>query len=254
MNRISTLIFLFILTFCPLINFSLADDIQDKKLFVSITDVIPDIQLDIRYFQDYNFVGEKIDGYKKPKCFLTKKAVKALKKVQDELRTHSMSLLIYDCYRPQMAVDHFVRWAKDLNDIRMKKQFYPELKKNSLFKGYIAKKSGHTRGSTVDLSIIAPPVSKSYNNSEKKSQYQECDCSREKRYNDESLDMGTGFDCFSELSHTINKNFTKEQMKNRLLLKTVMEKHGFKNYRREWWHFSLKGEPFPKRYFKFSVE
>ncbi|MCP3925670.1 MAG: M15 family metallopeptidase [Desulfobacterales bacterium] len=244
----NTLLIIFVLF---IQSFVYATD-QDKSSFVSITDMIPDVVLDIRYFTEYNFVGEKIDGYKAPKCLLSKKAANALKKVQDELRKKGLSLLIYDCYRPQQAVDHFVRWAEDLDNDKMQEQFYPGLKKKSLFVlGYIAKKSGHSRGSSIDLSITKIPFKAKKNS---RTDYRECDCNQDKRHIDGSLDMGTGYDCFNTLSHTLNSKIETEQMNNRLLLKKVMEKHGFRNYSKEWWHFSLKNEPYRKRYFNFQVE
>jgi D-alanyl-D-alanine dipeptidase len=164
-----------------------------------------------------------------------------------------MSLKIYDCYRPQRAVDHFVRWAKDIGDMRMKAEFYPDVDKKVLFKdGYIAEKSGHSRGSTVDLTIVRLPVPK-------QAEYtpgqplKDCRLPEGKRFKDNGIDMGSGFDCFDPLSHTANPKAGSEQQKNRLLLKSIMEKNGFKNYENEWWHYTLKDEPFPKRYFDFPI-
>lgn len=222
--------------------------------FVDIKDVEPSIIVEMRYFTPHNFVGEKIRGYETPKCLLTKEAAKALADAQAELKSFSLSFKIYDCYRPQRAVDHFVEWAKDLNNTKMKKEFYPTVEKSSLFSsGYIASKSGHSRGSTVDLTIIPMPRPKE---AEYKSgdPLHECYLPEGRRFKDAGIDMGTGFDCFSELSHTTNPKIGLKQRINRMLLKTIMEKHGFVNYDKEWWHYTLKDEPFPKTFFDFPIE
>ena len=193
-------------------------------LFTNINTSLPSIHYDMRYTTDNNFIGKPIDGYKEPICYLTNETAPALKKVQKALQKQGRSLRIFDCFRPQRAVDHFVRWAKDLNDTKMKKHYYPNVKKSDLFKdGYIAAKSGHSRGSTLDLTI-------------------------------DGLDMGTPFDYFDPRSHTNAKSVTKKQHKNRMFLKKVMEENGFKNYAEEWWHYTLKGEPFKEHYFDFVIE
>lgn len=222
--------------------------------FVEVKTAIPSLQLDIRYAGPHNFVGERIDGYSAPKCILTKKAATALAQVQRELAPFSLSLKVYDGYRPQRAVDHFVRWAKNIGDTRTKREFYPTLEKRDLFKDdYIAAKSGHSRGSTVDLTIVTLPVSEqaAWRPGEK---LEACYSPVEVRFRDNGLDMGTGFDCFHELSHTENGKVGQQQRINRLLLKTIMEKHGFKNYEKEWWHFTLRDEPFSETYFDFVIE
>jgi zinc D-Ala-D-Ala dipeptidase len=222
--------------------------------FVDVQKVIPSIILDIRYFDSHNFVGNKIEGYNAPKCFLTEKAAVALSKIQEELKGFSLSLKVYDCYRPQRAVNHFVRWAKDINDTKTKEEFYPTIDKKNLFKdGYIAAKSSHSRGSTVDLTIVPLPVPEEevYIPGQK---LKSCFVSVDKRFKDNSIDMGTGFDCFHELSHPENINIGLQQRINRLLLKTIMEKQGFKNYDKEWWHFTLKDEPVPNTYFDFIID
>ncbi|MFA6567387.1 MAG: M15 family metallopeptidase [Victivallales bacterium] len=197
--------------------------------FVYLDKVIPGIVLEMRYASGNNFTGRAVDGYEAPKCILTKQAAEALKNVQEELNRYSMSLKIFDAYRPQRAVDDFVRWFKDLSDIRMKSKYYPDIPKEQLFRmGYISLKSAHSRGSTVDLTVVMLP------------QKQE-------------LSMGGGFDLFGELSNTECKNIKPFQKVNRLLLKSVMEKHGFVNYKMEWWHYTFKGEPFPDTYFNFPV-
>jgi len=221
--------------------------------FVYLRDTAPDIAHDIRYFNYHNFVGRPVDGYEKAECILTAQAAQALKKVQAELVPMGLGLKVYDCYRPQKAVDHFSRWAGDFQDTKTKGEFYPDEPKETLFKrGYIAHKSGHSRGGTVDLTII--PLGSTpkeifipYEN------LRRCDAPYEKRFGDNSVDMGTGFDCFSGLSATENPSITGTAMQNRLLLKRVMEKHGFYNYEKEWWHYTLKNEPFGKTYFSFPV-
>jgi D-alanyl-D-alanine dipeptidase len=229
-----------------------ADKIPDG--FVDIQKVIPEIVLDIRYYSVHNFVGERVDGYLAPKCFLTKEAAEALSKVQNDMEPFSLSLKIYDCYRPQRAVNHFARWATEIENTKTMKEFYPTVDKHNLFKdGYIADKSGHSRGSTLDLTIVPlpVPVQPQYTPGQ---ELHECYLPAAKRFADNSIDMGTGFDCFHELSHTANSNISHQQKINRLLLKSLMEKHGFKNYDMEWWHFTLKNEPYPDTYFDFPIE
>jgi D-alanyl-D-alanine dipeptidase len=252
-------LFLSIATFLILIypSFSASQEILKTNLtegFVDVKEVIPSIVLDIRYYTSHNFIGEPIDGYKADKCILTKEAAGALKKVQNELRASSLSLKVYDCYRPQRAVNHFVKWAKDISDTRMKKEFYPTIDKKNLFKdGFIASKSGHSRGSTVDLTIVPIPIPKQEQYTVGQ-QLRECYLPAKKRFKDNSIDMGTGFDCFHELSHTETKQIGAKQQANRQLLKEIMTKYGFKNYSKEWWHYTLKNEPFPKTYFDFVIE
>ena len=221
--------------------------------FVEIRQVIPDIALDLRYHTNHNFLATPVDGYQSEKCYITKAAADSLAKVQAELKKFNLSLKIYDAYRPQRAADHFVRWAKELADTLTKKEFYPTVDKSRLFvDGFIAEKSGHSRGSTVDLTIVPIPLPSQpefdINN--------QCECYKplDQRFKDNSLDIGTGFDCFSELSHTENPNLTPQQRANRLLLKSLMEKYGFKNLAEEWWHFTLRNEPYPSTYFDFIIE
>lgn len=221
--------------------------------FIEIREVIPDIILDLRYLTKHNFLGVPVDGYKSEKCYLTIAAADSLLKVQQELKRFGFSLKIYDAYRPQKAVDHFVEWAKDFADTITKKEFYPTIDKSRLFiDGYIAEKSGHSRGSTIDLTIVPLPLPYQpefeMNN--------QCKCYRpiDERFRDNSIDMGTGFDCFNELSHTENPSLSYQQRANRLLLVSLMEKYGFKNLSEEWWHFTLKNEPFPETYFDFNIE
>ncbi len=210
--------------------------------FVNITDVVPDAILEIRYFGTYNFVGTRIDGYEQPTALLTRQAADSLKAVSDDLKTQGYRLKIYDAYRPQKGVDHFVRWGKDLADTLMKPYFYPNESKDSLFiKDYIATRSGHSRGSTLDLTIF--------------------DMRTEKE-----VDMGGTFDWFGRESHPDycgnpetgeytgeNGTLTAQQFENRMILRRAMLAHGFKPYDCEWWHFTLKDEPYPDTYFAFPV-
>lgn len=222
--------------------------------FIDVQKVIPGMIMDMRYAGPHNFLGEIVDGYLAPKCYLTKEAATALARVQKELEPYALSLKIYDCYRPQRAVNHFVRWAKEIENTKTMKEFYPTIDKRNLFKdGYIAERSGHSRGSTVDLTLVpfpAPPQPDYVNGQP----LFECYLPAEKRFSDNSIDMATGFDCFHELSHTANAKVSTPQKINRLLLKSVMEKHGFKNYDLEWWHYTLKNEPYPDTYFDFVIE
>jgi D-alanyl-D-alanine dipeptidase len=215
---------------------------------VALKDIDPTIVQDIRYATIHNFIGRPIKGYSSPHCLLTRDAAVALSKVQSELKAKSLSLKVYDCYRPQRAVDDFVAWAKDLSDVKMKKEFYPKVDKSKLFKdGYIAEKSGHSRGSTVDLTIVPlpPPSEAVYKEGQK---LKPCTFVQGSRFADGSVDMGTGYDCFDPLAHTENPSISATQKWNRHLLKSTMEKYGFKNLDEEWWHFTLKNEPFPDRY------
>ncbi|WOD42573.1 M15 family metallopeptidase [Hwangdonia lutea] len=198
--------------------------------FTYVKDVITDLDVELRYNTANNFLGKPVDGYHSNKLILTTQTAQALKLVQEELQNKNLCLKVYDGYRPQEAVNHFVRWAKVLNDTINKSDFYPNVKKRNLFKaGYIASKSGHSRGSTVDLTIIDGNTGK-------------------------PLDMGSPYDFFGQESWVDYKGITKKQKENRQLLQTVMLKHGFRNYSKEWWHFTLRYEPFPKTYFDFPIE
>mgnify|MGYP000315238912 CR=1 FL=1 len=200
------------------------------KGFVYLNKVDPSIQLDLRYITDNNFIGNPIDGYQKHVVITTLPTAKALLKVQTELLKDSLSLKIFDAYRPQQAVDQFIKWAKKLNDTLKKSQFYPNVKKSELFKkGYIATKSSHTRGSTVDVTIVDLKKGK-------------------------ALDMGSSFDFFGEISHPFSPKINALQKKNRMMLRAVMVKYNFTPYNKEWWHFTLKGEIFTDTYFNFLVE
>ena len=252
-SKIMIVLLIFVSSCCPLTPYKAdADKIPDG--FTDIQKVIPDVLMDIRYYGPHNFLGEKVDGYLAPKCYLTKEAAQALAGIQKDLQPYSLTLKIYDCYRPQRAVNHFVRWATEIENTKTMKEFYPTVDKQNLFKdGYIADRSSHSRGSTVDLTIVPLPAP-SQAEYVPGQQLFECYLPAEKRFADNSIDMGTGFDCFHELSHTANTNITSQQKINRLVLKSLMEKHGFKNYDMEWWHYTLKNEPYPDTYFDFVIE
>ncbi|MGW0520872.1 M15 family metallopeptidase [Crossiella sp. NPDC003009] len=221
--------------------------------FVVLSDVDPTIRHDIRYFGRHNFVGDRIDGYRRPLCVLTRQAATALRTAQRALLRQGYTLKVYDCYRPQRAVDHFVRWAKDLADERMKAEFYPNVAKDRLFAdGYIAEKSGHSRGSTVDLTLVKLPVraQRPYRPGEPLTP---CFAPVGTRFPDNTVDMGTGYDCFDPLSHTDNPAITGPARVHRDLLRGTLASAGFRNLAEEWWHFTLNDEPFPGTYFDFPV-
>ncbi|NUU62240.1 M15 family metallopeptidase [Paenibacillus sp. JW14] len=198
--------------------------------FAYLDEIIPSAQYEIRYYSSNNFVGQRIDGYKAPLAIMSKPAANALKTVSDNLARQGYILRIYDTYRPQKAVNHFIRWSKDASDIQMKAQYYPALDKKNLFKlGFIASKSGHSRGSTVDLTLAYLK-------------------------NGAVVDMGSPYDFFGPISYYDSKLISKSQMANRKILKDAMMKEGFQPYSKEWWHFTLKKEPYPGKYFDFDVE
>ncbi|GHJ96664.1 D-alanyl-D-alanine dipeptidase [Streptomyces sp. NE5-10] len=221
--------------------------------FVALDAVDRTILQEMRYTTAHNFVGEPIDGYRQPLCVLTRPAAEALRRAQTRLLARGYTLKVYDCYRPQRAVDHFVRWAEDLADERMKAEFYPLVAKERLFAdGYIAEKSGHSRGSTVDLTVVRLPAARTraYVPGE---ELTSCSGPYEERFPDSSVDMGTGYDCFDTLSHTEDPRITGVQRANRQLLKGALEAEGFVNLPEEWWHFTFKPEPFPATFFDFPV-
>lgn len=218
----------------------------DTSGFVSIADIIPDAILDIRYFSDYNFVGTRIDGYEQPLALLSREAAAALVEVADRLRSEGYRLKIYDAYRPQRSVDHFARWAVDISATKMRHFFYPDVDKRNLFSlGYICSQSSHTRGSTVDLTLVDA--------------------------NGEDVDMGTLFDFFGPESHpdhcgdpetgkysgetnSLRNPITARQFANRMMLRNAMLSHGFAPFDSEWWHFTLRNEPYPNTYFNFPIK
>lgn len=202
----------------------------DASGFVLVSDIIPDAVLDIRYYTTFNFLGERVDGYEEPVALMTKEAALALKAASDEAITKGYRLKIFDAYRPQCAVDHFVRWADKLREKSMKDYFYPEIDKKQLFEeGFVALKSGHSRGSTVDLTLMEMAAQT-------------------------DLDMGGTFDYFGSLSWSENTEaITEQQAANRKLLRDIMTSHGFHPLAEEWWHFTLDNEPYPDTYFTFPV-
>ena len=222
---------------------------DDRSQFVALAEAIPDAILEIRYYGTYNFVGERIDGYEEPVALITRQAAECLRAVSNDVKAQGYRLKIYDAYRPQKGVDHFVRWAANIPDTLMKNYFYPDLDKSVLFdQEYIMAKSGHSRGSTVDLTLF--------------------DMATEKE-----LDMGGTFDWFGPESHPdfcgnpetgeytgdnskspAGRSITAEQFHNRMILRQAMLRHGFKPLDTEWWHFTLKDEPFPDTYFTFPVK
>ncbi|GGZ28334.1 D-alanyl-D-alanine dipeptidase [Streptomyces nitrosporeus] len=222
--------------------------------FVDLRSVDPTVLTEMRYATAHTFMGEAVDGYRRPVCILTRPAAEALRTAQRRLVRQGYSLKVYDCYRPQRAVDHFVRWAKDLDDQVMKGEFYPRVDKSRLFAdGYIAEKSGHSRGSTVDLTLVRLPARPAgpYVPGE---ELVPCYAPRGERFPDSSVDMGTGYDCFDTLSHTDDPRIGGEQRANRQLLKGTLTDAGFVNLPEEWWHFTYRPETFPDTYFDFPVD
>jgi D-alanyl-D-alanine dipeptidase len=219
--------------------------------FVALEDVDDTILQDMRYATKYNFVGRRIDGYREPVCILHRRAAKALKRVQAAVSERGYTLKVYDCYRPQRAVDHFVRWSENGSQ-RMKREFYPRVDKSRVFDlGYIARRSGHSRGSTVDLTLVRLPVTPQPRWSREEFGLVRCTAPRRRRFPDNAINMGTSYDCFDTRSHTFN---SKGQIReNRLLLRREMDRAGFAPYDNEWWHFTLRNERHPDRYFDFPV-
>ncbi len=196
--------------------------------FVDAATMVPGLIVDMRYAGKHNFVGRSIEGYQAPRCLLTQPAAIALAQVAGDLASRGLVLKVFDCYRPARAVANFERWARDITDTTAKAEFYPDVDKRTLFRdGYIASRSGHSRGSTVDLTLA---------------------------YADgRELDMGTPFDFFSPRSWSVDRSISPSAQANRALLAAVMRRHGFRPYDKEWWHFTLSGEPFPDTYFDFPV-
>lgn len=204
---------------------------NDASGFVILSEYVPDIIEEVRYHTTYNFIGDKIDGYDDPIILVVLEAALALQKANEEAKKLGYAFKVYDAYRPQTAVDHFVRWAKDINDTKMKEIFYPETKKEELFeKGFIASKSGHTRGSSIDLTLFDLKTGKEVN-------------------------MGGVFDNFGDVSHSnYTEGLTEEQINNRKILRKIMCENGFKGINSEWWHFNLIDEPYPDTYFTFPID
>ena len=197
--------------------------------FVDASSVVPGLVVELRYLGANNFVGARIDGYEKPVCYLTRPAAEALANVQRDLVAKGLGLKVFDCYRPARAVAHFVRWARAIDDVKMKSRFYPGEDKRQLFsRGYLASRSGHSRGSTVDLTLVTLA-------------------------DKAELDMGTPFDFFSARSWPGDRSVSVDAQRNRRTLSDAMRKRGFLPHSKEWWHFTLRREPFPDTYFDFAV-
>ncbi|MDQ2994030.1 MAG: M15 family metallopeptidase [Pseudomonadota bacterium] len=223
------------------------------KDFVYLSDIDPTVVQEMRYFGSHNFIGRPIDGYEAGECILTREAAAQLAKVQVALRQSNLSLKVYDCYRPQRAVDDFIAWSKQPQPSPTQQEFMPNVPKRSVFPlGYVAYKSGHSRGSTVDLTIVPLPIpaQPTYRPGQK---LIACTAPYSARFKDNSIDMGTGFDCFDPLSHSNSTAISAIAKRNRKILLAVMTKNGFKVSDKEWWHFTLIHEPFPEQYFNFPV-
>jgi zinc D-Ala-D-Ala dipeptidase len=218
--------------------------------FVYLSDVDSSILEVIRYYSSHNFMGSRVLGYMSPRCVLTRPAAESLSLIQQRLLARGLSLKVWDCYRPQMAVDMFVLWANNSDNL-LKQEFYPTLDKQDLFPEYIARRSGHSRGSTVDLTIVSLPA-------QPEEDYTIGDtlrpCFSADRFRDGGLDMGTGFDCCHPLAHTAASGLTDVQRANRALLLGAMESGGWVNYEGEWWHYTLQQEPYPLEYFDFAIQ
>lgn len=226
--------------------------------FLNIKVLDPTIQVEMRYASSWNFAGKPIPGYLANKCFLSKEAAQALAMVQKDLITKRLGLLALDCYRPKRAVAEFVRWTKDQKDQKMKAIYYPDENKTDLIeRGYIADKSGHSRGSTIDLTLINLMPSKTPQPQWPALRFMEekIDCRKQGRITATwQLDMGTMFDCFSVLANTLHPEISQTAKNNRKILLDAMDKRGFSNYEKEWWHFTLKDEPFKDTYFDTPID
>ncbi len=201
---------------------------QRPATFVDAASVVPGLVVEMRYFGDNNFVGSRIDGYEQPLCLLTRQAAAALADVARDLQPRGLKLKVFDCYRPKRAVAHFLRWAEAIDDLKRKSVFYPDKDKKALFaEGYISSLSGHSRGSTLDLTLVNEAGAE--------------------------VDMGTSFDFLSPRSAPSDTHVGALAQKNRALLASAMNRRGFRPYGKEWWHFTLRGEPFPETFFDFPV-
>lgn len=209
---------------------------------VDIATLVPDIRLDIRYAGSDNFVGEKVRGYLAPKCYLLRPAAEALQRVEQDLRSQGLALKIFDCYRPVRSVKHFVAWAADLDDQRTKPTYYPNLGKSELLSGgYIAESSGHSRGATIDLTLV-------------RCADEDCASSKGVERDDGELDMGTAFDFFDACANTDHVGISQSQRANRRRLVDAMARQGFRNYPMEWWHYTLQPEPTPRTAYDIPVQ
>jgi zinc D-Ala-D-Ala dipeptidase len=224
MIRIAIAAFLMISTALPA-----SPQTSRPNRFVDASRVVPNLVVDMRYLGADNFVGRRIDGYDKPVCYLTREAAAALAAVARDIERQGLALKVFDCYRPVRAVAHFIRWARDLRDVARRADYYPNVDKRNLFRdGYIAARSGHSRGSTLDLTLV-------------------------RRDTGRELDMGTPFDYFSPRSAPGNRTVSVQAHANRQVLAQAMRRRGFIPYSKEWWHFTLRNEPYPNTYFDFPV-
>jgi zinc D-Ala-D-Ala dipeptidase len=228
MPKVASLALLLALTVMPV-------RAQTPAAFVDAASVVDGLVVEMRYFGDDNFVGARVDGYEQPRCLLTRQAATALAAVQRDLATQGYGLKVFDCYRPARAVAHFVRWARNIADVKRKAQFYPDVDKRLLFQlGYIASHSGHSRGSTIDLTLVRRDGGADVGPKE--------------------VDMGTPYDFFSPKSWPSDRSVSEEARRHRALLAGAMRRGGFRPYEKEWWHFTLSREPFPGTYFDFVVK
>lgn len=229
MSNIKKPLLVLLLLYLAVLSAGCAQKTHTPEGFVYVHQLIPTAHYDIRYYDDNNFAGTRIDGYKAPVAISTMEAARALKEVSEELDRQGYQLKIFDAYRPQKAVNHFIRWGKNLNDTKMKALYYPNIDKKDLFNlGYLAKKSGHSRGSTFDLTLVDKKTG-------------------------QELDMGSHFDFLDEISAHGTTLINPEQAAHRKILQGAMLRHGFKSYAREWWHYTLINEPYPNQYFDFDV-
>ncbi len=244
----------------PVLEADTTDEMSRPPLpdgFVRLSETAPEIGQEIRYTTAYNFVGAPIDGYLAPECILTDRAASALADVARDLEAQGLGLKVYDCYRPQTAVNHFVRWANTPDALEMRDAFYPDEPKGQLFsRGYIATRSGHSRGSTVDLTLVRLPVSASVleDYPDPAEGLARCDAPRGERIDEGDFDMGTAYDCLSTAAATESREVSAQARRNRESLRTAMSRRGFRNYSKEWWHFTLRNEPHPRTHFDFPVE
>ncbi len=227
---------------------ALAADVAMPDGFVYLRDVDPTIQQDMRYAGTNNFTGKPVPGYDAAECVLVRQAADALKAVQADIKAKGLALRVYDCYRPTLAVAAFVDWAKEPDDPEAKQTWYPNLNKSDLFPQYIATRSGHSRGATVDLTLV--PSGEETKGSPATGP---CTAPQKSKAPDGSLAMGTSFDCFDGKSTMFASNIPAEQHANRVTLDDAMRAHGFKDYSMEWWHFTFEPEPYPDTYFDFPI-
>lgn len=222
--------------------------------FVYLRAVDPTIVQEMRYYGPHNFIGRPIDGYHAPECILTRPAAEALVRVHREVQASGLLVKVFDCYRPQMAVNHFIRWSRDVADQTMKTAFYPNVDKADFFTlGYVAEKSGHSRGSTVDVTLVATDARAPETYVPGKTRLLDCRAAQAERFRDNGLDFGTDYDCFDPASHPDSTAVSVVARHNRAMLAELMGRHGFKPLPEEWWHFTLRDEPFPNTFLNAPI-